>query len=252
MSIQDDRQKTYLTTDELAQLIKYDARTIRNRLVGSVLIEGRHFVRPFGGRKLLYIWEAIEADMNRVAGTLGFGASPAARNVAAKKEDRRQGLKWSPLEDKYLNESWGTISIHEMSKLLGRPQASIYERAERLGLKRPNAWSEGEILLMREQYLTEGAAVMAIRLGRSVSAIKNQAMKMELYHRPPPFRWTEAEDDLLRKLVGQTPLRKIHADHFNSRPGEKTGEFNRTYASVAQRCGAIGITLSREDAARLK
>lgn len=54
---------TYLTTSELAERIKYDARTIRNCLKDSVLLEGVHYVRPFGGRKILYIWERIEKDM---------------------------------------------------------------------------------------------------------------------------------------------------------------------------------------------
>lgn len=54
---------TYLTTQELAERIKYDARTIRNVLKDSVLLEGRHYIRPFGGRKILYIWENIEEDM---------------------------------------------------------------------------------------------------------------------------------------------------------------------------------------------
>jgi hypothetical protein len=54
---------TYLTTEELSARIKYDARTIRDRLKDSVLLEGRHYFRPFGGRKILYIWEAIESDM---------------------------------------------------------------------------------------------------------------------------------------------------------------------------------------------
>lgn len=58
--------QTYLTTDELSQLIKYDARTIRERLKDSVLLEGRHYIRPFGGRKILYLWETIEADMRGV------------------------------------------------------------------------------------------------------------------------------------------------------------------------------------------
>lgn len=57
-------ESTYLTTDELAARIKYDARTIRERLKDSVLLEGVHYIRPFGGRKILYIWEKIEADMN--------------------------------------------------------------------------------------------------------------------------------------------------------------------------------------------
>ena len=33
---------TYLTTDELSARIKYDPRTIRERLKDSVLIEGTH------------------------------------------------------------------------------------------------------------------------------------------------------------------------------------------------------------------
>lgn len=55
--------QTYLTTEELAALIKYDARYIRQRLKDSVLLEGIHYVRPFGGRKILYVWEAIERDL---------------------------------------------------------------------------------------------------------------------------------------------------------------------------------------------
>jgi hypothetical protein len=55
--------QTYLTTDELADRIRYDARTIRNQLKDSVLLEGVHYFRPFGGRKILYVWDAIERDM---------------------------------------------------------------------------------------------------------------------------------------------------------------------------------------------
>ncbi|MAY15764.1 MAG: hypothetical protein CMI06_10545 [Oceanospirillaceae bacterium] len=55
--------QTYLTTEELADRIKYDPRTIRNQLKDSVLLEGIHYFRPFGGRKILYVWEKIEADM---------------------------------------------------------------------------------------------------------------------------------------------------------------------------------------------
>ncbi|MDC7713689.1 hypothetical protein PQU96_05980 [Vogesella sp. LYT5W] len=56
---------TYITTEELASRIHYDARTIRNNLVDNCLIEGKHYVRPFGRRKYLFIWEAIEADLLR-------------------------------------------------------------------------------------------------------------------------------------------------------------------------------------------
>lgn len=60
---------TYITTKELAERIHYNERTIRNQLKDSVLIEGIHYIRPFGGRKILYVWERIEEDMTKT--TLG-------------------------------------------------------------------------------------------------------------------------------------------------------------------------------------
>ncbi len=58
---------TYLTTAELSERIKYDPRTIRDCLKDSVLIEGVHYIRPFGGRKILYVWERIESESPRVS-----------------------------------------------------------------------------------------------------------------------------------------------------------------------------------------
>ena len=55
--------KTFLTTEELAQRIKYDARTIREQLKDAVLLEGVHYIRPFGRRKILFLWEQIEQDL---------------------------------------------------------------------------------------------------------------------------------------------------------------------------------------------
>ena len=55
--------QTYLTTEQLATRIHYDPRTIRDRLKDTVLLEGVHYIRPFGGRKLLFVWEAIERDI---------------------------------------------------------------------------------------------------------------------------------------------------------------------------------------------
>lgn len=72
--------KTYLTTEELSQRIKYDQRTIRERLKDSVLLEGTHYIRPFGGRKILYIWEQIEADMGAANGAC-FGIPMANGGV---------------------------------------------------------------------------------------------------------------------------------------------------------------------------
>jgi hypothetical protein len=63
---------TYLTTEELSNRIKYNPRTIRNELKDSVLIEGRHYIRPFGQRKILFIWENIEEDMYKASEEADF------------------------------------------------------------------------------------------------------------------------------------------------------------------------------------
>ena len=75
--------QTYLTTDELSSRIKYDVRTIRERLKDSVLIEGVHYLRPFGGRKILFVWEAIERDMKIVSiqQPIGMNAIPMANGA---------------------------------------------------------------------------------------------------------------------------------------------------------------------------
>jgi len=53
----------FLTTEELSERIKYDERYIREHLKDSVFLEGIHYIRPFGRRKILFIWEAIEKEM---------------------------------------------------------------------------------------------------------------------------------------------------------------------------------------------
>ena len=72
---------TYLTTDELSERIKYDARTIRERLKDSVLLEGVHYIRPFGGRKILFIWERIEEDMGLASREQSFSIPMANGGV---------------------------------------------------------------------------------------------------------------------------------------------------------------------------
>lgn len=69
-----------LTTDELSARIKYDVRTIRERLKDSVLLEGVHYFRPFGGRKILYLWDAIQRDMVKASleKPIGMAAIPMA------------------------------------------------------------------------------------------------------------------------------------------------------------------------------
>lgn len=61
--MQPNTTSTYLTAKELAERIKYKPTVINNMLKDSVLIEGVHYIRPFGRRKVLYLWEAVEQAM---------------------------------------------------------------------------------------------------------------------------------------------------------------------------------------------
>ena len=54
---------THLTTEELSARIKFDPRTIRNQLKDSVLLEGLHYIRPFGDASCCSFGEPIEEEM---------------------------------------------------------------------------------------------------------------------------------------------------------------------------------------------
>jgi hypothetical protein len=55
---------TYLTTDQLAKRIQYHPRTIRHELIDTCLFEGQHYIRAFGRKKFLFIWEEVEKTMH--------------------------------------------------------------------------------------------------------------------------------------------------------------------------------------------
>ena len=55
--------KTLLTATELAERIKFSPAYINHVLKDTVLLQGVHYIRPFGGRKLLFLWEPIEDEL---------------------------------------------------------------------------------------------------------------------------------------------------------------------------------------------
>jgi hypothetical protein len=54
---------TLLTGKELAARIKFSANYINSTLRDTIFIEGKHYIRPFNGRKIFYIWEEVRAEM---------------------------------------------------------------------------------------------------------------------------------------------------------------------------------------------
>ena len=51
---------TYLSAAQLAQRIPFSKRYIAEVMKDSVFEQGVHYIRPFGGRRVVYLWEPIE------------------------------------------------------------------------------------------------------------------------------------------------------------------------------------------------
>ena len=60
--------KTFMSAEQLGQRIPYSPRHINGYLKDRVFIEGQHYVRLPGSRKVLYIWEEIEASLGSGGG----------------------------------------------------------------------------------------------------------------------------------------------------------------------------------------
>ncbi len=70
----------YLTTEELSTRIKYEPRYIRERLKDKIFKKGIHYIQPFGGRKILFIWNNIEKMMTEAK----TEANPMAKIILRK------------------------------------------------------------------------------------------------------------------------------------------------------------------------
>lgn len=55
--------KILLTAKELSPLIKFNPDYINSKLKDKVFFEGVHYIRPFGSRKIFYVWEQIEKEL---------------------------------------------------------------------------------------------------------------------------------------------------------------------------------------------
>lgn len=70
--------QTLLSADELSKKIRYSPSYIHRYLRDTIFIENVHYIRPFRGRKILYIWEAIELELYK-AGNRSSNLIPMAR-----------------------------------------------------------------------------------------------------------------------------------------------------------------------------
>lgn len=70
---------TFMTAAQLAERLPYSRRHINEYLKDRVFLEGLHYVRLPGSRRILYVWEAIASDL--VAGNAAKGIPMASGGV---------------------------------------------------------------------------------------------------------------------------------------------------------------------------
>ena len=84
---------TFMTPEQLAEKIPYSRRHINEYLKDRIFLEGIHYVRLNGSRRIFYIWEQIAEEM------MGL-IEKAKKEPKAKKADKKDAPKAEKEEPK--------------------------------------------------------------------------------------------------------------------------------------------------------
>lgn len=109
---------------------------------------------------------------------------------------RRSTRPWNELEDQVLVRRYGQDAAAAIAQDLGRSPASIYVRAQLLGLSEANEplWTPWEDAQLRAAY---GAGLLvrdvAALIGRTPSAVNTRAYKLGVKHPDHPEGWSHEE-----------------------------------------------------------
>lgn len=169
-------------------------------------------------------WTTLEDQFLRAAATRQIPATLLAgrlgRPVEQVRARRRQlGLaaraarRYGPDDDAALRDAWAAgTEIDALAQRLGRSPDALRVHAAALGLhhpKRRRRWTGGEDVLIRDGY-TQGLSCTRIAdtlSGRTPAGVAARARKLGLatYGR----RWTQADDDRLRRLAPERSVTAI-------------------------------------------
>lgn len=89
---------------------------------------------------------------------------------------------WTESEEKMVAERYGSMTVHELARHLGRTPAAVAAKASRLGLgrRRTKAWTKADDALLVQFYETCGSSFVSARTGRTREAVKHRARKLGL------------------------------------------------------------------------
>lgn len=124
--------------------------------------------------------------------------------------------KWTQEDIKYLKEEYGKTDTKTIAENLGRTTSAVVTKADKLGLKTRNYWSEEEIELLKEVFPKYGnqELVELYFNNRSEKAIDDMGQKLGLLKEdlPPQKQKQFTKEQLLEdiknvyKKLGRTPL----------------------------------------------
>ena len=137
---------------------------------------------PESTRNLAHRLHRPMASIARRAAIIGLAPEPKPKEKAKEKEKEKAPRPWTQDEDARLAELWPDNSVLAVARALGREPEDVRRRAGRIvrGETRPvradgDWWTSGEDEAIRELYPVTGAAVLALRMGRSVEAVERRA-----------------------------------------------------------------------------
>lgn len=192
--------------------------------------------------------------MHDIAGTIGRTYRAVSQHVLRLGRPQHQDAgqvpdpHWTEAEDAFVVRWHSKVSMRVIHKVFftvnGTEQRSLEaltHRAEALGL-----------VLDREVATRIDQEAQAVAQAAEEDAARRQQLSGISRRMPKPRNasmkpWTSAEDSILRDNQGVMTLRQIHRRFFVSEDGVES----RSYAAVAQRIGALGISLNRTAAALL-
>lgn len=138
----------------------------------------------------------------------------------------KHGQHWTPAEDRYLMQHYGTKSVEECCTTLNRTIASVHYRASLLGVRAAVFWSDEEDSILRANVFS-GLPTLQKLLGRSSDSIRSRLRLLGLTTKRPIDEKTAVK--LLRtsmpiydiaKQIGTSPrtISIIAARHGLTRP----------------------------------
>lgn len=165
---------------------------------------------------------------------------------------KRECFGFSEEDEKYLKMNYGRIKVSEIASHLGKTEASVSSKANRMGLISREKWTDEELTLLKKIYpYYTNNELMSYFPNRSVTSISSMAtMILGLSKDKEALKEkysTEIKEQLISELksfseeIGRTPT--TDDINNNSKLGSST-QYNRYFGSYTEACKQAGLPVN--------